>query len=68
MKSEKNIKPLSIWKLRAKDWRVENGFTTPEWEQYIAWSQFRHFIALMSGYGVGVIVGLFIAIIISLLS
>ena len=27
---------LSKWTFNARKWREENGFTTPEWEMYVA--------------------------------
>lgn len=57
MKSEKNIKPLSVWKLRAKDWRVENDLTTLEWNQYKEWWQARFITIAMLMYTVGAILG-----------
>ena len=26
---------LSMWKLNARKWREENGYTTPEWDMYV---------------------------------
>jgi len=57
MRTEKNIEPLSVWKLKAKDWRVENGFITPEWNQYKEWWQARFILIAMLMYTIGAILG-----------
>lgn len=58
MKSGKNIEPLSIYRFKALDWRVENGFTTPEWDQYKRWWQIRLLLAVAFAYGIGAVAGI----------
>lgn len=53
MTPRKNIEPLSIYKFKALDWRVENGFTTPEWDQYKKWWQIRLLLATAFAYVIG---------------
>lgn len=62
MSKPKEIEPLSVWTLKAKDWRVKNGFTTPEWEQHIKWYQARLMATFAFGYIIGAAVGILMGV------
>lgn len=50
MKTE--LKPYT---LNARKWRIENGYTTPEWEMYYKNMEFKTFCVAMLYFLVGCI-------------
>ena len=50
MKTE--LKPYTF---NAKKWRIENGYTTPEWEMYVANTLFTMQYCIVAGILFGVV-------------
>ena len=55
------MEKLGRWTLDAKEWRVRNGYTTPEWEMYV---ENRHVISIVV-FVLGMVMGIMLTMLIS---
>ena len=46
---------LKIYTLDARKWRIENGYTTPEWEMYYSNMEFKAILIAMLYFTAGCI-------------
>ena len=48
---------LKPWTFNAKNWRVENGYTTPEWEMYVGNMLCTMMLVCIISLALGIMVG-----------
>jgi hypothetical protein len=53
---------LNPWTLNAKQWRIDNEYTTPEWEMYVTNMRNKCMVFIIMVYLIGILLGFLLAI------